>query len=193
MIRRPERARPGSWPSPVTAEPHHSARCAGSSISAVHEYREGNCTGATPDAGSEWTADGSTREQRQLKHRAEGDSRIVPTHPELTKILRDHLAQFESTPDGRLFSGVRGGELPASTRPRSPSGLGTASTCCCGSTPCPWWARTISPGAASAKPCARTDMRATSDLGLWHVFGTTTASGHPCPRTVAPERCSARS
>src|SRR5262249_40039420 len=36
---------------------------------------------ATPDAGSEWTDDGSPRERRQLKHRAEGDIRIVPTHP----------------------------------------------------------------------------------------------------------------
>ena len=40
---------------------------------------------ATPDAGSEWTDDGSTRERRQLKQRAEGDSRIVPTHPELSE------------------------------------------------------------------------------------------------------------
>jgi hypothetical protein len=47
---------------------------------------------ATPDAGSEWTDDGSPRERRQLKHRAEGDSRIVPTHPELTRLLREHLA-----------------------------------------------------------------------------------------------------
>jgi integrase len=74
---------------------------------------------ATPDAGSEWTDDGSTRERRQLKHRAEGDSRLVPTHPELTKILRDHLARIESTPDGRLFSGVRGGELPTITYRRA--------------------------------------------------------------------------
>jgi len=44
---------------------------------------------ATPDAGGEWTDDGSARERRQLKHRAEGDSRIVPIHPELTKLLRD--------------------------------------------------------------------------------------------------------
>jgi hypothetical protein len=40
---------------------------------------------ATPDAGGEWTDDGSVREMRQLKHRAEGDSRVVPTHPELTR------------------------------------------------------------------------------------------------------------
>jgi integrase len=43
----------------------------------------------------------------------------VPTHPELAKILRDHLAQFGSAPDGRLFSGVRGGELPAITYRRA--------------------------------------------------------------------------
>jgi len=62
---------------------------------------------------------GSRRERRQLKHRAEGDSRIVPTHPELTRILRDHLAQFGTAPDGRLFSGVRGGELPTITYRRA--------------------------------------------------------------------------
>jgi integrase len=69
---------------------------------------------ATPDAGSYWTDDGSQRERRQLKHRAEGDSRIVPVHPKLTAILRHHLAQFGTAPDGRLFSGIRGGELPRS-------------------------------------------------------------------------------
>jgi integrase len=75
--------------------------------------------GATPDAGSEWTDDRSRREKRQLKHRAEGDSRIVPVHPELTKLLRYHLAQFGTASDGRLFSGVRGGELPTITYRRA--------------------------------------------------------------------------
>jgi integrase len=70
---------------------------------------------ATPDAGSEWTDDGSPRERRQLKHRAEGDTRIVPTQPELTRLLREHLASFEPGADGRLFAGVRGGELPTIT------------------------------------------------------------------------------
>ncbi len=73
---------------------------------------------AMPDAGAEWTDDGSARERRQLKHRPEGDSRIVPVHPELTSMLRDHLEQF-GTPDGRLFSGVRGGELPTITYRRA--------------------------------------------------------------------------
>jgi integrase len=74
---------------------------------------------ATPDAGREWTDDGSSRETRQLKHRAEGDSRIVPIHPALTRLLRDHLARFGTTADGRLFSGVRGGELPTITYRRA--------------------------------------------------------------------------
>jgi integrase len=74
---------------------------------------------ATPDAGSEWTDDGSAREKRQLKHRAEGDSRIVPTHPELTRLLREHLAKFGTAPDGRLFGGVRGGDLPTITYRRA--------------------------------------------------------------------------
>jgi integrase len=50
---------------------------------------------------------------------AEGDSRIVPTHPELTKLLRYHLVHIGTAPDGRLFSGVRGGELPTITYRRT--------------------------------------------------------------------------
>ena len=74
---------------------------------------------ATPDAGGEWTDDGSPRERRQLKHRAKGDSRIAPVHPELTRLLRDHMTQFGTAPDGRLFGGVRGGELPTITYRRA--------------------------------------------------------------------------
>jgi integrase len=79
------------------------------------DWGELHIRSATPDAGNEWTDDGSPRERRQLKHRAEGDSRIVPAHPELTRLLRDHFAKFGTAPDGRLFSGVRGGELPTIT------------------------------------------------------------------------------
>ena len=83
------------------------------------EWGELHLRTATPDAGSDWTDDGSQRERRQLKHRAEGDSRIVPVHPELTRILRDHLTEFGTAPDGRLFSGVRGGEMPTITYRRA--------------------------------------------------------------------------
>jgi hypothetical protein len=77
--------------------------------------------GAAPDAGGEWTDDGSHRELRQLKQRAVGDSRIVPTPPPLTRILRAHIRDFGTAPDGRLFTGVRGGELPTITD-QSPPG-----------------------------------------------------------------------
>jgi integrase len=83
------------------------------------DWGELHIRGATPDVGSEWTDDGSPRERRQLKHRAEGDSRMVPTHPELTRLLREHLDKFATAPDGRLFGGVRGGELPTITYRRA--------------------------------------------------------------------------
>ena len=89
------------------------------SLPEAEDWGELHLRAATPDAGSEWTDDGSQRDQRQLKHRAEGDNRIVPTHPELTRLLRDHLAEFGTAPDGRLFSGVRGGELPTITYRRA--------------------------------------------------------------------------
>ena len=83
------------------------------------DWGELHIRAATPDAGGEWTDDGSPRERRQLKHRAEGDSRIVPTHPKLTRLLRDHLAEVGTAPEGRLFGGVRGGELPTITYRRA--------------------------------------------------------------------------
>ncbi|MGC5011390.1 tyrosine-type recombinase/integrase [Streptosporangium sp. DT93] len=74
---------------------------------------------AAPDVGKEWT-DGSTqREERQLKHRAEGDSRAVPCTPELVKFLRSHLAAFPPGENGHLFTGVNGGNLPTITYRRA--------------------------------------------------------------------------
>jgi integrase len=83
------------------------------------DWGELHLRNATPDTGREWTDDGRAREWRQLKHRADGDSRIVPVHPELVRLLRKHLAQFGVSPDGRLFSGVRGGELATVTYRRA--------------------------------------------------------------------------
>lgn len=44
---------------------------------------------------------------------------MVPVHPELTRLLRHHLGQFGVAPGGRLFGGVRGGELPTITYRRA--------------------------------------------------------------------------
>ncbi|MFI0451221.1 tyrosine-type recombinase/integrase [Actinomadura sp. 6N118] len=74
---------------------------------------------SAPFAGRDWTDDGALREERSLKHRAEDETRPVPCTPELTRILRKHLAQFSSGPDGRVFYGVRGGELPNITYRRA--------------------------------------------------------------------------
>ena len=74
---------------------------------------------AAPDAGSEWTDDGDHRERRQLKHRAKGESRTVPIHPELVALLRAHIENFGTGPEGQLFTGVRGGELPTITYRRA--------------------------------------------------------------------------
>ena len=113
------------------------------------DWGELHLRSATPDAGSDWTDDGSRRERRQLKHRAEGDSRIVPTHPEQTRILRDHFGQFGTASDGacslacgqgscpRSPTGVRGSRrarrrLPPQSKPLpSPGGPTTSGTPAC--------------------------------------------------------------
>jgi integrase len=70
---------------------------------------------STPTAGAPWTNSGQRREERQLKHRAAGDTRSVPCPPELAALLRSHLAQFGTTTGGLLFGGIRGGQLSEST------------------------------------------------------------------------------
>lgn len=76
---------------------------------------------STPEAGASWTDSGRRREERQLKHRARGETRIVPCPPALTSLLHVHLSTFGTAPDGQLFRGVRGvrgvrgGELAGST------------------------------------------------------------------------------
>jgi site-specific recombinase XerD len=70
---------------------------------------------STPAAGASWTDSGRRREERQLKHRARGETRVVPSPPALTSLLQAHLESFGNGPDGRLFGGVRGGELAEST------------------------------------------------------------------------------
>ncbi|GAY12626.1 tyrosine-type recombinase/integrase [Pseudonocardia sp. N23] len=70
---------------------------------------------STPSAGASWTDSGQRREERQLKHRARGETRVVPCAPELVALLREHLDAFGNGPDGLLFRGLRGGQLSEST------------------------------------------------------------------------------
>jgi integrase len=72
------------------------------------------CSAAT-EIGAEWTDDNARREHRQLKSRAIGEWRRVPVAPPLTRLMRAHLERFGGPPTGRVFSGVRGGELASVT------------------------------------------------------------------------------
>jgi len=71
-------------------------------------------TTSAPSAGRSWSETGTRREPRQLKHRGVDEVRVVPCPPELTALLRAHLGEHGTTPDGRLFRGVRGGPLSES-------------------------------------------------------------------------------
>lgn len=53
--------------------------------------------------GRSWTGSSDPSEERQLKHRAAGDTRAVPAHPDLVATLRRHIEVFTPGPDGRLF------------------------------------------------------------------------------------------
>jgi len=71
-------------------------------------------SGSAPSAGRLWSQSGTRREPRHLKHRGIDEVRIVPSPPELTVLLHEHLDQHGTTPDGRLFRGARGGPLSES-------------------------------------------------------------------------------
>jgi integrase len=79
------------------------------------EWGEFQLERAAPHAGKEWTNNGRARDERGLKHRGPDDVRPVPIPPELVAILRAHLAKYGTDPDGRLFVGERGGEVPVIT------------------------------------------------------------------------------
>ena len=53
--------------------------------------------------------------ERELRHRACGETRVVPCPPALTALLHAHLDSFGNGADGLLFRGVRGGEMSEST------------------------------------------------------------------------------
>ena len=83
---------------------------------------------AAPEIDKQWTDTGERHESRGLKGRAEGESRRVPVHPTLARILREYIAapnpgrrapMAPLKPGDRLFSGDRGGYLAAVTYRRA--------------------------------------------------------------------------
>jgi integrase len=59
-----------------------------------------------PCAGTGWTDDGASREERGLKHRAAGETRSIPIPPVLVTMLRAHIARY-----GTSLRTARGGPL----------------------------------------------------------------------------------
>jgi integrase len=60
-------------------------------------------------AGKDWTDDGTARQVRGLKHRAQHETRSIPIPPVLVRLLRAHLKQYGTAPSGRIFQTARGG------------------------------------------------------------------------------------
>ena len=78
---------------------------------------------ASPAPGKADTDDGQVHEHRGLKGRTKGrpsqrarrPARKVPIPPELVSLLRAHLEQFGTGPDGRLFRSENGNPIQQST------------------------------------------------------------------------------
>ncbi|GAT70271.1 integrase [Planomonospora sphaerica] len=63
---------------------------------------------ARPQANKRWTDSGETHDERGLKHRAKDDTRHIPIPPALVVVLREHITQYGTAEDGRLFRTSRG-------------------------------------------------------------------------------------
>jgi integrase len=69
---------------------------------------------AQPEVGKQWTDTGDIHEERGLKGRAADDTRVVPAHPSLTRILRTHIKAENLKPGDLLFQGEHGQILAGS-------------------------------------------------------------------------------
>ena len=66
-------------------------------------------TASAARAGKDWTDDGTARQARGLKHRAQHETRSIPIPPALVSLLSAHLKRYGTAPDGRIFFTARGG------------------------------------------------------------------------------------
>lgn len=78
-------------------------------------WGEMRLTHSEPRSGGRWTESGRSRERQALKHRAPGDTRTVPVHPDLVVMLIEHIDCFGTGPGGRVFSGPQGGVVGEAT------------------------------------------------------------------------------
>lgn len=73
---------------------------------------------ARPQANKRWTNSGQTHEPRSLKHRAQKETREIPIPPVLVVILREHIKEYGTADDGRLFRTSKGKPYSASAYSR---------------------------------------------------------------------------
>jgi hypothetical protein len=64
-----------------------------------------------PKPARNWTDEGTARQERGLKHRADNETRTIPIPPVLVGLLRAHVKRFGTTLDGQVFQTARGGIL----------------------------------------------------------------------------------
>lgn len=78
---------------------------------------------ASPSAGKAYTDNGSVHEDRGLKGKTKGrpsararrPARSVPVPPVYVRMLREHITEFGTGQDGRVFRSERGNRIMAST------------------------------------------------------------------------------
>lgn len=71
-----------------------------------------------PVTTKKWTDHGQRHDPRGLKQRDPDATRLVPVPPWLVTILRAHVDEFGTAPDGRLFRNERGGIIGSTTYSR---------------------------------------------------------------------------
>ncbi|GII52851.1 integrase [Planotetraspora thailandica] len=69
---------------------------------------------ARPQSTKRWTNSGETHESRSLKHRADRETREIPIPPVLVTMLREHIAEYGTAADGRIFCTRTGGTYSSS-------------------------------------------------------------------------------
>jgi integrase len=71
-----------------------------------------------PTAGKAWTDSGEAHDRRGLKQREKGEVRVVPIPPPLVLLLLEHVEEFGTADDGRLFQSEYGNVVAASSYSR---------------------------------------------------------------------------
>ncbi|MET9244896.1 tyrosine-type recombinase/integrase [Nonomuraea sp. NPDC003709] len=69
---------------------------------------------ARPQGTKRWTNSGETHESRNLKHRADRETREIPIPPVLVAMLREHITEYGTAADGRVFHTGTGGTYSSS-------------------------------------------------------------------------------